>query len=62
MHSLIVLNVGFVPELDALLMCRIAYALTDRFRNRNAAGRLFGDDLSMLTDVERGFVVGFGCG
>lgn len=28
-HSQIVLNAGLVPELDALLMCRIAYALTD---------------------------------
>ena len=58
-HSLIVLNVGFVPELDALQMRRIAYALTDRFRNRNTVGSLFGDDLSMLTDVERGFAERF---
>ena len=28
-HSLIVLNVGFVPQLDALQMHRIAYALTN---------------------------------
>ena len=28
-HSLIVLNVGFVPQLDALQMRRIAYALTN---------------------------------
>ena len=47
-HSLIVLNVGFVPELDANQMRRIAYALTSRFRNRNS-GRIFGDDLEMLT-------------
>ena len=58
-HSLIVLNVGFVPQLDALQMRRIAYALTDRFKNRNAAGRLFGDDLSMLTEEERGFAEQF---
>ncbi|MDD6669444.1 MAG: hypothetical protein PUE54_07380 [Bacteroidales bacterium] len=46
-HSLIVLNVGFVPELDALQMRRIAYALTDRFSNRNTVGSLFGDDFRM---------------
>ena len=28
-HSLIVLNVGFVPQLDALQMRCIAYALTN---------------------------------
>ena len=57
-HSLIVLNVGFVPELDANQMRRIAYALTDRFKNRNSQ-RLFGDDLSILTEQERGYAEHF---
>ena len=57
-HSLIVLNVGFVPELDANQMRRIAYALTDRFEHRGE-GRLFGDDLSSLTELERGYAEHF---
>ncbi|MGM9869074.1 MAG: hypothetical protein ACI30R_05560, partial [Sodaliphilus sp.] len=39
-HSLIVLNVRFMPQLDALQLRRIDYALTDRFKNRNGAGWL----------------------
>ena len=57
-HSLIVLNVGFVPDLDANQMRRIAYALTDRFTNRNS-GRLFGGDLDMLTETERTYAERF---
>ena len=34
-HSFIVLNVGFEPSLTPLQVKRIAWALTDRFQNRN---------------------------
>ncbi len=57
-HSMIVLNVGFVPELDANQMRRIAYALTDRFKSRHSR-RLFGDDLEMLTGLERDYAERF---
>ena len=33
-HSLILLNIGFEPSLTALQVRRIAFALTERFKNR----------------------------
>ena len=51
-HSLILLNVGFEPELDALEMRRIAKALTARFERRRECP-IFGENLSCLTDKER---------
>ena len=36
-HSLIVLNIGFEPNLSPASMRRIAVALTERFKNRSDA-------------------------
>ena len=36
-HSLIVLNMGFEPNLSPASMRRIAVALTERFKNRSDA-------------------------
>lgn len=57
-HSLIVLNVGFVPALTPLQMQRIAFSLTDRFKNRDRK-HLFGDDLSGLSAIERDYAEQF---
>ena len=52
-HSVIVLNIGFEPELEARQMHRIAYSLTKRFANRRQTN-LFCD-LEGLDDKEKRF-------
>ena len=51
-HSLILLNIGFDPSLTALQVRRIAFALTERFKNRGA-NSLFGKHLEGLTELEQ---------
>lgn len=51
-HSLILLNIGFDPSLTALQVRRIAFALTERFKNRGA-NSLFGEHLEGLTELEQ---------
>lgn len=53
-HSLIVLNIGFEPELCPMEMRKIAKALTVRFENRHSE-TLFPKLPSALTDKERMF-------
>ena len=50
-HSLIVLNIGFEPELTPKRMHKIAHALTARFQNRNQPG-LFDNQLAGLDETE----------
>lgn len=50
-HSLIVLNVGFEPELTPLQMKRIANALTEKFKHRHERG-LFSERLDGLSEYE----------
>ena len=52
-HSIIVLNIGFEPELEARQMHRIARALTSRFANRHQIS-MFGD-LDGLDEKEKKF-------
>lgn len=51
-HSLILLNIGFEPSLTALQVRRIAFALTERFKNRGT-NSLFGKPLEGLTALEQ---------
>ena len=51
-HSLILLNIGFEPSLTALQVRRIAFALTERFKNRGT-NSLFGKQLEGLTELEQ---------
>ena len=51
-HSLILLNIGFEPSLTALQVRRIAFALTERFKNRGT-NSLFGKHLEGLTELEQ---------
>ena len=51
-HSLVILNIGFEPNIKPIELHRIARALTNRFNNRNSP-KLFGDDLDCLTEKER---------
>ena len=51
-HSLILLNVGFDPSIDALQAKKIARALTNRFENRHAK-TLFSERLNGLTEHEQ---------
>jgi hypothetical protein len=51
-HSLILLNVGFEPSLDALQAKKIARALTIRFENRHTQ-TLLTERLNGLTDHEQ---------
>ena len=51
-HSIIILNVGFEPELLPRQMFKIANALTDRFKNRNTP-QLFTSLLDQLSEFER---------
>ena len=51
-HSLILLNVGFDPSIDALQAKKIARALTNRFENRHAT-TLFSERLNGLTEYEQ---------
>lgn len=51
-HSIIILNVGFEPELLPKQMFKIADALTDRFKNRNTS-LLFSPLLTQLSEFER---------
>src|SRR5574344_1447376 len=51
-HSIIILNVGFEPELLPKQMFKIADALTDRFKNRNTS-LLFSSLLTQLSEFER---------
>ncbi|MDD7724162.1 MAG: hypothetical protein PUJ24_00655, partial [Bacteroidales bacterium] len=50
-HSLIVLNIGFEPELTPKRMHKIAHALTARFQNRSQPG-LFDSQLAGLDETE----------
>ena len=52
-HSIIVLNIGFEPKLEARQMHRIARALTSRFANRHQIS-MFGD-LDGLDEKEKKF-------
>ena len=51
-HSLILLNVGFDPSIDALQAKKIARALTNRFENRHTKA-LFSERLNGLTEHEQ---------
>ena len=51
-HSLILLNVGFDPSIDALQAKKIARALTNRFENRHST-TLFSERLNGLTEHEQ---------
>lgn len=51
-HSLILLNVGFEPSLNAFQVKKIARALTERFQNRHNQ-TLFAERLNGLTDHEQ---------
>ena len=51
-HSLILLNIGFDPSLTALQVRRIAFALTERFKNRGT-NSLFCKHLEGLTELEQ---------
>lgn len=53
-HSIIVLNIGFEPELKPIQVHRIARALTKRFDNRNQLD-LFNDRLIGLDELEQKF-------
>ena len=51
-HSLILLNVGFDPTINALQAKKIARALTNRFENRHTKA-LFSERLNGLTEHEQ---------
>ncbi|QUB62078.1 transposase [Prevotella melaninogenica] len=51
-HSLILLNIGFEPSLTAVQVRKIAYALTERFKNRSTPS-LFKEHLDGLTPIEQ---------
>lgn len=51
-HSLILLNIGFEPSLTAVQVRKIAYALTERFKNRSTPS-LFKEHLEGLTPIEQ---------
>lgn len=53
-HSIIVLNIGFEPELKPIQVHRIADALTNRFNNRNQLD-LFDNKLVGLDETEQKF-------
>ena len=52
-HSLIVLNIGFEPNLSPANMRRIAVALTERFKNRNEQQLFPLKEMENLDDTER---------
>ena len=51
-HSLILLNIVFEPSLTAVQVRKIAYALTERFKNRSTPS-LFKEHLDGLTPIEQ---------
>ena len=52
-HSLIVLNMGFEPNLSPASMRRIAVALTERFKNRSEQQLFPLKEMENLNDTER---------
>lgn len=52
-HSLIVLNIGFEPNLSPANMRRIAVALTERFKNRSEQQLFPLKEMERLNDTER---------
>ena len=52
-HSLIVLNIGFEPNLSPTNMRRIAIALTERFKNRSEQQLFPLKEMENLDDTER---------
>ena len=52
-HSLIVLNIGFEPNLSPTNMRRIAVALTERFKNRSEQQLFPLKEMENLNDTER---------
>ena len=52
-HSLIVLNIGFEPNLSPASMRRIAVALTKRFKNRSEQQPFPLKEMEYLNDTER---------
>lgn len=52
-HSLIVLNIGFEPNLSPANMRRIAVALTERFKNRSEQQLFPLKEMESLNDTER---------
>ena len=51
-HSLILLNIGFEPSLTAVQVRKIAYALTERFKNRSTPS-LLKEHIDGLTPIEQ---------
>ena len=51
-HSLILLNTGFEPSLTAVQVRKIAYALTERFKNRSTPS-LLKEHIDGLTPIEQ---------
>ena len=52
-HSLIVLNMGFAPNLSPASMHRIAVALTEHFKNRSEQQLFPLKEMEKLNDTER---------
>ncbi len=52
-HSIIVLNVGFEPELLPKQMFKIAHVLTDRFKHRHTSSLFPTTLLEQLSELER---------